>query len=178
MLSTTLLALAGAPSPEVREKLGEQEIFGVGTSHAQLEPVEVPSLGDQGNVLILDKGCGSAGACREAGEPHRVVVPWGRWVVGGGQRARRAPLPHGKRARFNWAGGRSAGPAAGRRTQALLSPLSLPAPAGAGRARSGAATESRARHRGKQPNPPRLLGLSQALAAREEVSRWPARLPG
>lgn len=107
------------------------------------------------------------------GRSHGMGVPRGWRAAGGGRRARRAPLPHGKRARFNWAGGRSAGPAAGRRTQALLSPLSLPAPAGAGRARSGSATESRARHGGKQPNPPRLLGLSLASAACEEAPRWP-----
>lgn len=108
----------------------------------------------------------------EAGERREGRTEWGSpglvCVVQG---------PHGKRARFNWAGGRAAGPAAGSRTQALLSPLSLPAPAGAGRARSGSATKSRARHGGKQPSPPRLLGLTQGSAACEAAPRWPVGLP-
>lgn len=83
MLSTALLALAGAESPEVREKPGKQEMFGVGASHPQHGPVEVPSLGDQGSAFILDKGCGSAGACGEAGEAPQGGGPLG--PVGGGR---------------------------------------------------------------------------------------------
>lgn len=83
MLSTPLLALAGAASPEVREKPGEREVFGVGASHPQHEPVEVPSLGAQGSLFTLDRGCGSAGACREAGEAPQGGGPLG--PVGGGR---------------------------------------------------------------------------------------------
>lgn len=174
MLSTPLLALAG----RCEKSWGNRRFLGMGRAIHSTSRRRCPRWETKGAHSCWTRAAEALAPAGRQGRPHRVVVPWGRWVVGGGQRARRAPLPHGKRARFNWAGGRSAGPAAGRRTQALLSPLSLPAPAGAGRARSGAATESRARHRGKQPNPPRLLGLSQALAAREEASRWPARLPG
>lgn len=83
MLTTPLLALTGAASPEVREKLGEQEIFGVGESHPHHEPVEVPWRGDGGSGSMLDKGCGSAGACREAGEASQGGGPLG--PVGGGR---------------------------------------------------------------------------------------------
>lgn len=83
MLSTPLLVLAGAASPEVREKLGEREVVGVGESHPQHKAVEVPSLGDQGSVFMLDEGCGSAGASREAGEAPQGGGPLG--PVGGGR---------------------------------------------------------------------------------------------